>query len=142
MSTWKEKLPLEYYDTSNRGKYQATLKDGSMRCMERVSYYVGNWPCSKQCDRKAVVTEDRGDGKEVHFCKQHSTEEEKKRDAKRAVKEDASTKKWKHEVYGSSAIARLRAIAEGHNDPRTLAKEFMEKLEPKYWPEAYKEKED
>lgn len=72
------------------------------------------------------------------FCKTHSPEAVKKR----AEKVQASTTAYLHKVskkvaadtLGRNAIAALREIAAGHNDPRSLARSLLEPFDAKYPP--------
>ena len=75
-----------------------------------------------QCSRK------RGHGPGLAYCKQHDPIAVK---AKKDAREAAWREKWEREkrirdrpfAYADA----LKAIADGHNDPRTLARETLEK---------------
>lgn len=93
------------------------------RCCEEVTFYIGSWPHNKQCSRK------RGHGPEGAYCKQHNPETQK-------IRRDASYAKWleghKREMvkmYGPTFLKALELIAEGHNDPRTLARDTIASLQ-------------
>jgi len=92
---------------------------GQPQCQARVTYYIGNWPHGKQCDYRAKVGE---------FCKIHDP---KKIEQKAAERDAIAAEKWKHrrkEIHGSTFFKALEKIAEGHNDPRGLATEVLEKF--------------
>lgn len=89
------------------------------RCCEEV-YENGRWPLPRQCNKK------RGHGPEGAYCKQHDPEVVAARRAKSRAKEEAAFNKRVLEWAGPAAVALLRKIAEGHNDPRTAAREFLE----------------
>jgi hypothetical protein len=75
-----------------------------------------------QCSRKKVIERDG-----VGYCKQHDPEAEKARDAVRREREMAEARtrerQWKRPLEYRDA---LREIANGHNDPRTVAREALE----------------
>ena len=71
-----------------------------------------------QCRRK------RGYGPEGAYCKQHSPEEQKKRDEKSREKYQKGVMR-RRLVYGAVFYSALVKIAEGHNDPRALAEEVI-----------------
>lgn len=79
----------------------------------------GRWPKFSQCGRK------RGYGPEGAFCKQHDPEAMAKRKAASKAKGEAAWAKRMQEYHGPSAVALLRAVARGHNDPRGAAMEWL-----------------
>jgi hypothetical protein len=95
------------------------------RCCEEVRA-PERWGLYHQCTRP------RGYGPDAAYCKQHDPE------VVNARKEKADTEyRKKHRadmtrVYGSSFLRALRQIAEGHNDPRSLAKEIVSDFDAKY----------
>jgi hypothetical protein len=89
------------------------------RCCEEV---YANFQ-SHQCGRK------RGFGPDKAYCKQHDPDAVKARRA-------ASERKYLDEInakqsqwHGPKFLAVLRQIADGHNDPRSIAKEAIEEYE-------------
>jgi len=101
----------------------------------------GRWPGFHQCTRKVKVTREvnhHGKIVEMGYCKQHDPVAVKakadawrakldadcaERDAQRKAKRDA-------EDLARAAIAALRQIAAGHNDPRSLAIEVLAATPP------------
>lgn len=86
------------------------------------------WSLSYQCRRAHVR-----DG----FCKQHHPDAEAARRAKSHARWQeqfaADQKRWSAVEFGAHAAklyAALKAIADGHNDPRTLAREAIEGIDP------------
>lgn len=91
-------------------------------CCEEVTFYIGRWPKNKQCDRK------RGYGPDQAYCKQHDPAAvEKRRGAADARYRDAQNKR-RYELYGRTFFDALKKIADGHNDPRTLAMDITQKF--------------
>ncbi|MFN7882814.1 MAG: hypothetical protein ACK5PF_07350 [bacterium] len=95
------------------------------RCADSV--YSGDaWSGAKQCSRK------NGHGPDGAFCKQHDP-------VALAAKQVARFAAWKREsdqkareiVFTSESKTAIRAIAEGHNDPMTLAREILARYEGK-----------
>lgn len=101
----------------------AGVREDCTRCIMSVSDGQ-RWPRYHQCDRK------RGFGPDGLYCKQHdpAVAEARRKEADRRAEE-----KWNNRPEArmrralESAQAALRAIADGHNDPRTLARETLEK---------------
>lgn len=91
------------------------------------------WPSFHQCTRKASVTREvdhNGVIKTVGYCKTHDPVAVAEKAAAQRAKWEA---KWagdranmERERRRLEAIVVLRKIADGHNDPRTLAIEFLE----------------
>jgi len=82
------------------------------QCKAQVTRYMGNWPQSGQCSRRATV----GD-----YCKQHDPAVVEARKADSSAKYE---KAWQHrrlEIRGPAFYEILTLIANGHNDPRRLA---------------------
>jgi hypothetical protein len=94
------------------------------RCAEEVRDGDWNW---KQCSRA------RGFGPDQAFCKQHDPQAVKDRRAARDAKWDADwekkKKKWALHAIAPLAVEALQKIADGHNDPRTLALEVLRQYE-------------
>ena len=97
------------------------MNDGKKpRCQERVVRYIGNWSTGGQCYRSAAI----GDR-----CKQHDPERVKKKTLERNAIAD---QKWQHrrkEIHGARFYNALKQIANGHNNPRTLAQGVVNKFE-------------
>jgi len=93
------------------------------RCQKDVMRYIGNWPKSGQCEFAAK------DG--TDFCKIHHPDAEAKRDAEVKARYDVQWAKRRKEIHGASFFAVLEKIAAGHNDPRTLAQEAIDKFNGK-----------
>lgn len=89
------------------------------RCCEEVTRYIGNWPHSGQCARK------RGYGPDGAYCKQHDPEAATKRRAEVDEREAARWRKQRLEWAGPCFYAVLKQIADGHNDPRSIAREAI-----------------
>ena len=96
------------------------------RCAAGVSGH-GGWR-TYQCSRK------RGHGPEQAYCKQHDpvarkekqdarwTEYKARMDAQQAERNAKNA----HRRLGVAAIAALKLIADGHNDPRALAQSVLD----------------
>lgn len=97
---------------------QPTTRSGKPRCQEIFTFYMSGWPHSKQCDRCATV----GDR-----CKQHSPEAKTARQEASRQKEESSWNHRKVEIHSHSLLRALREIANGHNDPMTLARDVLER---------------
>ena len=81
---------------------------------------------SSQCSRK------NGHGPEGAWCKQHDPIARKAKDEARTAELEA---KWaasgRKQKFQRDCIAAIRAIADGHNDPRGLAQSIIDALEGK-----------
>lgn len=92
------------------------------RCCEEV-WPNERGPIPHQCRRKA------GFGPGGAYCKQHDPAFVKARaaaaNAKDAARRRAERPKW----YAREMLEALRQIADGHNDPRTLAAEIVKKVD-------------
>jgi hypothetical protein len=93
------------------------------RCCEEVSAYVGNWPQFSQCSRP------RGHGPDSAYCKQHDPEVVKARRAKADAKSNIAYQKQRLEWAGPRFFRVLQEIANGHNDPRSIASLAIEGYE-------------
>lgn len=98
-----------------------TTRSGHPRCQEVVQAYWTNWPSFHQCERRAKV-----DGR---WCKQHDPEAVKAREAERTAKWNADMATRRVELAGQRFLNALRQIADGHNDPRTLARDTIKEFE-------------
>jgi hypothetical protein len=85
------------------------------QCCERVS---SGWH-SKQCSRP------RGFGPEEAYCKQHDPAKVAERRARGEAEFKIKMEKWKIESAAPIFLAALKKIANGHNDPRSLAIETI-----------------
>jgi len=83
------------------------------RCCAKVQ--SSNWR-STQCSNKGVI---ELDGK--FFCKIHDPEEVEKRRRRREEKSKRSLAEFRKQSAGPKFYAALKAIAEGHEDPKNLA---------------------
>lgn len=93
------------------------------RCCAVVTEQTNGWYRDHQCTRK------RGFGPNGDYCKQHDpAAAEARRKASRA-NEEAKYEAFRMEAYGRAFHDALRKIADGHNDPRTLASEILDKFE-------------
>jgi hypothetical protein len=91
------------------------------RCCKWVSHPRG-WG-GRQCERK------RGYGPEQAYCKQHDPVAEKarndERDARWAAEREEIRANLKLQRNAQNFLDALRLIANGHNDPRSLALEAI-----------------
>jgi hypothetical protein len=71
----------------------------------------------------------RNAGPDKAYCKVHDPEAVKARAAASDRKYRDETNRQQVQWHGSSFLAALRQIADGHNDPRSLAREVIEKYE-------------
>jgi hypothetical protein len=89
-----------------------------------------------QCSRKARCQPDT-EGRPTR-CKQHSQEhieiQKRKRDARAKLERDQralATYNYRLEQFNHNPMTKaLQAIADGHNDPRSLAREALKEAEP------------
>ena len=95
------------------------------RCAKSV-HDGGRTVTSSQCRRK------NGHGPEGAWCKQHDPHAVA---AKRVAMEAAWRQEWDAKARESAFTAEskkaIRAIADGHNDPMTLAREILARYEGK-----------
>lgn len=94
------------------------------RCRAEV-WSRERWARWHQCTRKGEI-EHNG----MLFCKQHSPDAEAKRKAEMDERDRLERLKWAHKSWTSEAFGVVKQIADGHNDPMTLAREYMAR-EPK-----------
>lgn len=76
-----------------------------------------------QCERK------RGFGPDEAYCKQHSPEAQANRNAKSDASYKEKRRNQRIEWYAPRFLNALQQIADGHNDPRTLAKDIIADFE-------------
>jgi hypothetical protein len=92
------------------------------RCAELV-WTNDRWPTCNQCTRK------RGHGPDGLYCKQHdpAAVQARREEASRAYQEkmDRQNRPFRERVHFRRA---LEDIANGHNDPMTLAKQVLEEF--------------
>lgn len=91
------------------------------RCCEEV--YGNQTRMFSQCGRK------RGYGPDKAYCKQHDPEAVKARQASQERKYYDEMNKKQSQWHGPKFLAVLRKIADGHNDPRSIAKDVIEEYE-------------
>lgn len=118
---------LEQYPKNGFGVLSSTStrKPDYTRCAGSVRG-EGNWPSYHQCTRK------NGHGPHGAWCKQHDPEAVK-------AKIEARNNKWRREWDGRELDAALRAealtiirqIAEGHNDPASLCRDWCARWDSK-----------
>ena len=87
------------------------------RCVASVHDRL-RW-ASFQCQRQ------RGHGPDGLYCKQHDPAAQKARDAAATERHHADMKKLRFGWVGVPLARALFEIANGHNDPRTLAHEVL-----------------
>ena len=93
------------------------------RCCVKVRDGSSRWPHYYQCSRK------NGHGPDGAYCKQHVPDVVAKRDEERRERELARYRKQQMEWAGPRWFNVLKQIADGHNDPRSLAKEAIKGYE-------------
>lgn len=98
------------------------------RCKTAVST-KGSCGRTHQCHRP------NGFGPGAAFCKQHDPEAVSERHRKSQEKWDSAFQDRLHKMMwgtrGWACLGALRKIAEGHNDPRALAQEVLNRVEDK-----------
>jgi len=113
--------------TVKRMEYQKTygpsyrgVKADTSRCAAHVS--GAGWGGS-QCQRKATCDPNE-DGKPT-TCKQHSDSSMNARREKQRAAQETDMAKWQERYAAPRMRAALQKIADGHNDPRSLAQEVL-----------------
>lgn len=97
------------------------------RCCEEV-WSRERWSRHSQCSRP------RGHGPDGAYCKQHDPAIV---EARQKAVEIAGNKRHRNDMmraFGSSFLAILRQIADGHNDPRAIASEAVRRFDTSYPP--------
>ena len=89
------------------------------RCKEYVVRYHGLADFSGQCDHPAKSGED--------YCGVHSPKAKASRRAKTKAAWDAKTEEWRDQSFSKRFREVLESIEQGHNDPRSAAKEILDK---------------
>jgi hypothetical protein len=89
------------------------------RCCEEITVNRGGWPAWSQCSRP------RGHGPEQAYCKQHDPDVALKRAAAVAEREKEAFQKRCLEWDAPRLLHALCRIADGHNDPRSIAAEVV-----------------
>jgi hypothetical protein len=92
------------------------------RCCEEVTTYNNGWPSYYQCNRKC------GYGPDKAYCKQHDPDAVKARQAALTAKYNEKNNQERYKWHGRSFFKVLEKIANGHNDPRTLARETIDEF--------------
>jgi hypothetical protein len=123
MTEYSDEFKAHFRPEYGHGSY--CKRPDFARCADSV--YLGSvWHGSKQCSRK------NGHGPDGAFCKQHDPVALA---AKRVAEEAAWKREWdqkaRESAFTSESKAAIRAIAEGHNDPMTLAREILARYEGK-----------
>lgn len=75
-----------------------------------------------QCSKK------RGYGPDEAYCKQHDPAVIEARVQKKLERYHQRWNQERYKIHGPTFYAALKKIADGHNDPRTLAKEIIEEF--------------
>lgn len=88
------------------------------RCCEEVRS-PDRWGHYHQCAKP------RGHGPNEAYCKQHDPVAVAARKKASRERGDREWQKRRVEIYGARFLAALQQIADGHNDPRTLARETI-----------------
>jgi hypothetical protein len=89
------------------------------RCQEYVVRYEGLTNFSGQCYHPAKSGKD--------YCGVHDPESKAKRQAKTKAAWDAKNQEWRDQSFSKRFRAALESIEQGHNDPRSVAKEVLDK---------------
>jgi len=97
------------------GRPNGSPPDFDLCCEEVTPNERGGFAHSHQCRRA------RGYGPDNAYCKQHDPEVAQKRYANAKARADAKWHVQRLEWAGPTFYAVLKQIADGHNDPRTLA---------------------
>ena len=94
------------------------------KCSESVFRGYRYYPCSR-------LGRHEHDGK--LYCKQHYPPDVEKRKAEQAAKSKKALATYHEQLRRAEVAARfenvLRLIAEGHNDPRSLAQEILDEYD-------------
>lgn len=113
----KEHKPKERY-----GAWAGDPKgrpEDKTRCIEEV-WGGPRGMISYQCGKK------RGHGPKGYYCAQHSPDAKAKRAAAATARFEADMeRRYKPQRDARAFEAALKKIRDGHNDPRTLAKEVL-----------------
>lgn len=85
------------------------------RCCVSVAWNYRFRQCSKP----------NGHGPDGAFCKQHDPAAAAERRAKHEAKHAARTIEWRFQSRGRAFAEALKQIADGHNDPRQVARDAL-----------------
>lgn len=116
MSEYRIYSPLPH-QVSLGYKHTEQLKDGRPQCR---SYVRGDRWGGHQCCKPGHVQVDG-----YWFCKIHDPEAAKKRQEESSRRDSEAFRKRMLEFNGPRYFRVLLEIADGHNDPRTLAEEAI-----------------
>ena len=95
------------------------------QCSVEITPYIGNWPQKpRNCRRKGTVEVDG-----EWYCAQHDPQAIVRKAEEREAEYQRKWRVRRIERYGPRFYAVLREIAEGHNDPRTLAIETLKEID-------------
>ena len=111
---------MEYKKTYGR----RDIQPDKSKCAANVTS-ASIWDGGSQCTRKAICDPDK-DGNPT-TCKQHSQEASKARKDKRDAEYARQSREWAFKRNGERFYDALKLIAEGHNDPRSLAQDVISK---------------
>jgi hypothetical protein len=103
--------------------FRASKKYDPTRCAYEVDNSYNNWPSYAQCSKKPTC------GPDGIFCKIHDPEYIAEKNRKRDEKYKADWNKRMIELGGKKFYEALVEIRDGHNDPRTLAREVLQPYE-------------
>lgn len=115
----------------NYGAHYASVPPDLTKCAHKVVRYERGWPRYSQCSRK------NGHGPHGAYCGQHDPDAVAKRAeardaawrAEREAQRNTAEAARKLEAFREAAVAAIRQIAAGHNDPRQLAADVIAKHE-------------
>lgn len=91
------------------------------RCCATVSSHE-RWSRCYQCKKP------RGHGPDGAYCKQHDPDAVKARRDASEARWNESWKKRRYEIHGHAFFDALVKIADGHNDPRSLARQTIDEF--------------
>lgn len=113
---------MEYLESYGNRK----RKPDYSKCAANVSS-ASIWDGGLQCSRKASC--DPNSHGNMTTCKQHSETVTKAREKKAKEKYALENRKWLIRLNGQKFYDALKKIADGHNDPRGLAKATLSKID-------------
>lgn len=100
-------------------------KPNFTRCCQSITPKQG-FPIPYQCKRA------RGYGPDKAYCKIHDPKAVEERLAKAKSKSEEKSRAWFLSYNAETFYKALKSIAEGHNDPRSLAQETIAKFEARF----------
>lgn len=106
---------------------EAGNKPDYTRCCEEVADNSTRWIRYYQCSHKAII------GPHKAYCKVHDPEAKAAREKKSALTYLRKQREWALGGYGAALVKALEEIEAGHKDPRSRAKEALDKLRERDW---------